>query len=1363
MIEPPDAPGDAQATTTIAYDIVSRIEQITDPMNRVVQYSYDQRDRVATITYGDTSTERFIYGSPGSGNENLLVRQKDRNGVTTRLDYDAAGRVSTTTFAYSMMDQSDNETLITDPSIVVTKTCSYLPGTELVSSCTERGETITYGYDYRQRMVSETVQPRGGVSLTTIRTYVNNLLFCETDRYGRTKYFGYRSSDGELIREIQGTVPSFTLANFTAVLNQTRDATPNAKFLITDYQLDNDGQRVAVIDGNNVTLAQAFDSRGQLTQRVEASGTPIAATTGYLYDADGNIIEERSPRYFDSNDPQVGNCRVQSTYTGRNLLATRTEAPGTSVAATVQYSYNLDRTEANMVDARNNTWQSLWSACCAGRKTGDLDPTSAGTAIEYDFAGNPTFVQVVQGATAFNQTTTKYDTRSRPIFRTIWLTTVPTVDPNNPPIAGQNGVPAASGLTTQWYYDENLADTVGLSNPAGESIAGIGNVSIAPLLSEIQADGITFGTGSDGYAILEIKPDGELAVTVQDALYRPVATGIIQPPSGQNPNQPITWSTRLDDNVVTVSSPGNLLETAYIDALNNTNRRRTDGGGRSTQVVDAESNITAMTFDANSNQLSVSDPNAVGYTAVFDARNRETSRTDTMNAVTQTTFDGNSNVVKSIDAKNNISTAAFDARDRRVSLTDRIGGTTSWAFDGNSNAVSLTDSESRTTQFAFDARNLKISETFADHNPPAVNDQVTLVYDGARRLKTRTDQQGDYITMIWDMANRRSAREYRDHTKQPTDPPNDTDSFTFDGANHMLTAVSGRYSNTLTFIYDQAGRLANEALTIGGQTYTVGRSYDGANRLVSLTHSDGSVVTQSFTARDLLQQVNYQNASVSSFTYDAGGRRSTRTLGDAPSTVTTWGYVTGGDPVASISTPNLTSFSYTYDTNKNKTVESITSVLQPYGFSTGASGYDNDDRLAAWARSDGNDNESWTLTNAGDWSQFVNASGAQTRTHNSVHELTAINGAQLTYDPKGNLISDATASRTYAWDFDNRLNSTASGGATVTFAYDALGRRVSKNTGTATTVYVSMNEVDSSLPLWRELAEYSLGSVPTSPLRTFVFGAAIDEPLLLKSGSAYYYYHANDLGSVDQVTDATGAVAECYAYSPYAATVILAPDGVTVRSASVVGNALSFTAQRFDTETGLYFFRARYLNPRQGRFLSRDPIAFELSTRLYAYTGNSPTNEIDPSGLLAVNPDPFGGDPFEPPPEPSLFDKFFPPVDVSDLCNPMGGIAAPIKGGIRGIRGIIVGGKVVREGRPSLSMCKKALAEVHKKVGKLPKGKPGKFGSPQAGTPRLGYRFDPPHPGKPPGSPESWWHFNWWDWTKGKKGKGGSHGAIPIR
>ncbi len=86
------------------------------------------------------------------------------------------------------------------------------------------------------------------------------------------------------------------------------------------------------------------------------------------------------------------------------------------------------------------------------------------------------------------------------------------------------------------------------------------------------------------------------------------------------------------------------------------------------------------------------------------------------------------------------------------------------------------------------------------------------------------------------------------------------------------------------------------------------------------------------------------------------------------------------------------------------------------------------------------------------------------------------------------------------------------------------------------------------------------------------------------------------------------------------------------------------------------------------------------------------------------------------------------------------------------------------QGLSPLGAIKKALQKVHEHLGgSLPKGLPGKFGSPQRSNPLKGYRLDPAHPDALPGSPDSQPHINWWDYTKGKrKGGDGRKGTEPI-
>lgn len=54
-----------------------------------------------------------------------------------------------------------------------------------------------------------------------------------------------------------------------------------------------------------------------------------------------------------------------------------------------------------------------------------------------------------------------------------------------------------------------------------------------------------------------------------------------------------------------------------------------------------------------------------------------------------------------------------------------------------------------------------------------------------------------------------------------------------------------------------------------------------------------------------------------------------------------------------------------------------------------------------------------------------------------------------------------------------------------------------------------------------------------------------------------------------------------------------------------------------DRETGLYYYRARYLGT-EGRFLTEDPLQFRAGINFYSYVLNNPINANDPTGLLSI-------------------------------------------------------------------------------------------------------------------------------------------------
>jgi RHS repeat-associated protein len=64
---------------------------------------------------------------------------------------------------------------------------------------------------------------------------------------------------------------------------------------------------------------------------------------------------------------------------------------------------------------------------------------------------------------------------------------------------------------------------------------------------------------------------------------------------------------------------------------------------------------------------------------------------------------------------------------------------------------------------------------------------------------------------------------------------------------------------------------------------------------------------------------------------------------------------------------------------------------------------------------------------------------------------------------------------------------------------------------------------------------------------------------------------------------------------------------------------VKYTVRELDTETGDYYYRARYYDANVGRFIGEDPLGFEAGdANLSRYVGNSPTNFVDPSGLQVL-------------------------------------------------------------------------------------------------------------------------------------------------
>ncbi len=230
-------------------------------------------------------------------------------------------------------------------------------------------------------------------------------------------------------------------------------------------------------------------------------------------------------------------------------------------------------------------------------------------------------------------------------------------------------------------------------------------------------------------------------------------------------------------------------------------------------------------------------------------------------------------------------------------------------------------------------------------------------------------------------------------------------------------------------------------------------------------------------------------------------------------------------------------------------------------------------------------------------------------TSNALNQYTAVDSTNFSYDLNGNLID--TGQYKYTYDSENRLTDVndQSDLPIASFTYDTQGHRIEK------TVYGSPNQITRTLYDGDQvIAEHDEND---TLLRRFIYGPGIDEPICMidvAGGNQVYYYHFDGLGSVVALSDMNNQIVERMSYDVFGAPTITDANGLRVAQ-STIGNSYLFTGRRYDSDTGLYYYRARYYAHDIGRFLQTDPIGYGDGIGWYGYCGNNPIGLVDPWGL----------------------------------------------------------------------------------------------------------------------------------------------------
>ena len=288
------------------------------------------------------------------------------------------------------------------------------------------------------------------------------------------------------------------------------------------------------------------------------------------------------------------------------------------------------------------------------------------------------------------------------------------------------------------------------------------------------------------------------------------------------------------------------------------------------------------------------------------------------------------------------------------------------------------------------------------------------------------------------------------------------------------------------------------------------------------------------------------------------------------------------------------SYGYDYAGNRTSNTNHLNGITSSYG-------YDTIYELLNVTQA-GSTTESYSYDAVGN---RLSSSGVSSYSNNTSNELVSTSNGSYTYDANGNTLTDASG-KSYTWDFENRMvSAVVPGTGTVTFKYDPFGRRVYKSSPTFTGIfaYDGYNLIDTM---------NSSGSIVAGYTQT----QNIDEPLAERRSGGSSYYEADGLGSITSLSSSAGAVANSYTYDSFG--------GVT-NFTGTLRNLFQYAGRESDSETGLYYNRARYYSPQSGRFVSEDPLGFASgATNFYGYVFESPTNLTDPLGLCGCTTPPAG-------------------------------------------------------------------------------------------------------------------------------------------
>ena len=514
-----------------------------------------------------------------------------------------------------------------------------------------------------------------------------------------------------------------------------------------------------------------------------------------------------------------------------------------------------------------------------------------------------------------------------------------------------------------------------------------------------------------------------------------------------------------------------------------------------------------------------------------------------------------------------------------------LADTTTYTYD-NMFLTGVTDAIGNT--YTFTLNRLGWAEDEEDPN----GESDLYEYDLNGNITKWTNRRGQVITAAYDSLNQQTQRVAAGDTTTFTYHPNgafvvaenanslDSLKFGIRGLPVRQITVRGGTTYDIKSIFDKRG-LRTKLEMLSPWSRTIQYAYNSAAQLQTLTDLDGNTTSLSYNADRQLDSLLLPGNQAIRFNIPSTHTRS-KTEYSSVSLDTVFGVENQLDTLGrvSFSIDRRMAF-YAYDdASQLIAIGTVDSLSQ---------GCTSDPDFGSWCAWYGT-----TVTDVWDYDKVGN-SGDTITTGNRV---TFVDGYTIEYDDDGNVTRKFKAGfdQRFYWNALGQLDSVTTGGAATRFLYDGFGRRIKKWSSSETSQYIYDGD--------QALMELTAGGAIRIEYTNY---PGLDHPHSMRRGGNTYYYALDPAnGSVLGLFNSSGVVKNEYGYEPF---------GGEQSASEVIGNRIRFAAREYDSESELYFMRARYYDPQMRRFLTEDPLGLASGINPYAYVGNNPINGRDPSGL----------------------------------------------------------------------------------------------------------------------------------------------------